>query len=270
MYSQSNAIACFNCAKGSFQPVQNSSSCQQCDLGLYQPRTGEPQCQMCPTGYATNSTESVKCSPCVEGRFASNQGASLCGKCPVGWSGPLPQQPECVVCLPGEAQKNSGFPACQDCQAGFFSASQGADRCVACSVGTYQEMAIETRCLDCPSGFTATEASRVCSPMPDSKDVLPPRLILAKVIFTEEKVLTGVQLSSPANSRLESTKDKWFMSCAHTYNGRHAETFPIKSRLVALLTHKLDLVAVIVLCCWNFQNHCTLHRIRFTLERHRT
>ena len=200
MYSQSNAIACFNCAKGSFQPVQNSSSCQQCDLGLYQPRTGEPQCQMCPTGYATNSTESVKCSPCVEGRFASNQGASLCGKCPVGWSGPLPQQPECVVCLPGEAQKNSGFPACQDCQAGFFSASQGADRCVACQAGTYQEMAIETRCLDCPSGFTATEASRVCSPMPDSKDVLPPRLILAKVIFTEEKVLTGVNLNSPANA----------------------------------------------------------------------
>jgi hypothetical protein len=199
-FSLDMAITCSLCAKGTYNPNRNQSFCTECAFGSYQPKVGSPGCKDCPEGWATNGTESVKCAPCVEGRYSKGWANALCTKCPIGWKGPKPELGGCDICKAGRSQELDGAPSCIDCQPGYYAPTSGSSACLACEVGQYQKYVLSTTCEDCAAGFTAMKASRICSPMPDSKDVKPPRVIFSEVLFDRAAVLDRVPLSTHANA----------------------------------------------------------------------
>ena len=200
-FSLNMSISCSLCSKGSHNPFDHQVFCESCRSGRFQPNVGADVCIGCPEGFVTGGTESVKCSPCVEGRFSPGISKATCKKCPMGYAQNMPQSGQCEICGSGRSQETEGSPNCIDCQAGYYSNRKGTDRCSTCNVGRYQELPLKLKCEDCPSGYTAIKGSRVCSLMPRSVDVLPPRLLFSEVLFDSTVALGGVPLDIkfPAN-----------------------------------------------------------------------
>ena len=148
-------------------------------------------------------TESPACGPCVEGRYADEPGTSLCTRCPVGWASGIPQSSECLMCTAGRAQGLVGGTSCTDCQPGFFSSTNESSKCEDCPQGFSQALGLQTLCTPCAPGRMSEAASRVCSPIPDSEDVDPPRVLHAEVLFDRSSLLDGIPLvkDSPADMR---------------------------------------------------------------------
>ena len=167
-------VTCMLCARGTYQPLNETSSCIDCAVGNSTPSQGthtEKECRLvcssgtfgayglapctpCLPGTVAPLADSTECDVCGNGTYMKGSGETACLACPAGkgtnGEGKMADSDCIPLCPPGNFS-DVGVEPCQQCRAGFYSSQQGQKYCDPCGPGNFST-AGQSVCERCRPG----------------------------------------------------------------------------------------------------------------------
>lgn len=152
------AMACTQCAQGTFEAGEGSLECLSCPAGKHQGKRGRSYCD-----HDTVGEPAQQKTPCARGFYVSPRSPTwldptaspICLPCSPGRYGVrVPavtddKEAACAVCALGQFTPDHASTSCIECASGTFGVKiMGVSSCEACPEGRFQHQRGSTRCFE--------------------------------------------------------------------------------------------------------------------------
>ena len=131
---------------------------------MYSSTAGAIACQQCAPGSYTNSIYVTQCTPCSSGSYTNSYSSTSCSSCAGGSYAEQPNSTSCVACPVGKFSSD-GAAVCQQCTPGRYLSNPVLGTCTQCAKNTYSLAGYST-CTPCNRSFSVVGSS-ACNPCPE-------------------------------------------------------------------------------------------------------